>query len=91
MPMLLAIPMGLLSNPEMKVVGNGSSIHLYNYYQDLSGAAGFPEVSIMSVPMFAYRIVMLLWSLWMATRLIKWASWGWSCFSENGLWKEKAK
>ncbi|MFT5084162.1 MAG: hypothetical protein ACI9Y1_002214 [Lentisphaeria bacterium] len=86
-----AIPMGLLSNPEMKVVGNGSGSHFYNYYQDIVGEAeAFPTVMVISVPMLAYRAVMLLWSLWLSTRLILWASWAWACFIEKASWMPKA-
>ena len=85
--MVAAIPMGLLSNPEMKVVGNGSSSHFYNYYQDIVGVPeGFPSVTVVSVPILAYRGVMLLWSLWLSTQLIRWTGWGWGCFSEKKSW-----
>ncbi|MFK8050955.1 MAG: hypothetical protein AB8B81_21185 [Halioglobus sp.] len=88
--MIAAIPMGLLSNPEMKVVGNGSGSHFYNYYQDIAGEViGFPSVTVISVPMLAYRAVMLLWSLWLSTRLIQWAAWAWACYTEKGSWKPK--
>jgi hypothetical protein len=90
--MIAAIPMGLLSNPEMKVVGNGSGSHFYNYYQDIAGEAeGFPTVTVVSVPMLAYRGVMLLWSLWLSTRLIQWAGWAWSCFTEKESWRAKTE
>lgn len=85
--MIVAIPMGLLSNPEMKVVGNGSGSHFYRYYQDIASAeGGLPTATIASVPLFAYRVVMLLWALWLSTRLIKWAAWAWSCYKEKGAW-----
>lgn len=90
MSLVSAIPLGLLSNPEMKVVGNGSYSHAYNYYQDLVDEANFPSVSVVSVPIFAYRIVMLLWSLWLATKLIQWASWAWQSFKTDGVWRAKA-
>lgn len=86
-----AIPIGLLSNPEMKVVGNGSSSHFYHYYQDIvKDAEIFPTVTVISVPMLAYRTVMLLWSLWLSTRLILWAAWAWACFIEKASWIPKA-
>lgn len=89
--MVAAIPMGLLSNPEMKVAGNGSSSHFYNYYQDIVGESeGFPTVTVISVPLLAYRAVMLLWSLWLSTQLIKWAGWAWGCFTEKASWMPKA-
>jgi hypothetical protein len=37
----------------------------------------------------AYRILMLLWSLWLAVSLLNWLKWGWTCFSGDGLWKKK--
>jgi hypothetical protein len=90
--LVAAIPMGLLSNPEMKVVGNGSGSHFYNYYQDSASAKeGLPTVTVVSVPILAYRIVMLLWSLWLSTRLIQWAIWSWACFTEKAVWKARAE
>lgn len=89
--MVAAIPMGLLSNPEMRVVGNGSSSHFYNYYQDLAGTSeSFPSLTVISVPLWAYRAVMLLWSLWLSTQLIRWAAWGWGCFTEKLAWMPRA-
>lgn len=90
--MLVAIPAGLLSNPEMKVIGNGSSSHFYKYYQDMVGIDhGLPTTTIISVPLIAYRIVMLLWSLWLSTRLIQWATWAWECYKEKGVWLSKVE
>jgi len=39
------------------------------------------------LPLMAYRVAMLLWALWLASALLKWLSWGWTCFSEGGLWR----
>ncbi|MFA7553213.1 MAG: hypothetical protein WCY88_03105 [Spongiibacteraceae bacterium] len=84
-----AIPLGLLSSPEMQVVGNGSYSHLFNFYQDIVANDDFPVATVISLPLLAYRIIMLLWSLWLATKLIQWASWGWQCFVEKSSWKAK--
>jgi hypothetical protein len=81
--------MGLLSDPDMKVVGNGSHAHLYNFYQDRIGAGSFPSAHVFSVSMFTYRIIMLLWSLWLATRLIQWAQWWWEAYSARAVWASK--
>ena len=90
--MVAAIPMGLLSNPEMRVVGNGSGSHFYNYYQDIVGVPeGLPTVTVISVPILAYRAVMLLWSLWLSTQIVRWAGWAWLCFSEKGSWRSRAE
>jgi len=33
-----------------------------------------------------YRVAMLAWALWLALALLRWLRWGWTCFSEGGLW-----
>jgi hypothetical protein len=45
----------------------------------------------LSLPLFVFRILMLLWALWLAYSLLNWLRWGWQCFSEGGLWKRKIK
>jgi hypothetical protein len=82
-----AIPMGLLSTPNMIVTGNGSGSHFYSFFQDRSVATLFPEATVISVPMFAYRVAMLVWSLWLANRLMAWASWGWKSYSQQETWR----
>jgi len=32
---------------------------------------------------------MLAWALWLASSLLEWVRWGWTCFSEGGLWRRK--
>ncbi|MFV0477959.1 MAG: hypothetical protein ACK5ME_09000 [Parahaliea sp.] len=86
---LSVIPLGLLADPQMKVVGNGSYNHSYKYYQDIAGAGDFPKVTVVSVPLMVYRAVMLLWSLWLSMRIIAWAQWGWQCYSHGGTWRSK--
>ena len=88
---LSAIPMGLLSTPDMKVVGNGSSSHFYRFYQDTAASGHFPVANVVNLPIFGYRLVMMLWSLWLATRIIVWANWGWQAFSQGGIWENKKK
>ncbi len=40
--------------------------------------------------MMAYRILMLLWALWLASAVLKWATWGWDCFTHEAGWKKTA-
>ena len=82
-----AIQQGLLGLPEMQVAGNNSSAWNLHWYQDRS--SGFlPEAWVLSVPMYIYRLLMLLWALWLALALLKWLQWGWTCFSSHGLWRK---
>lgn len=82
-----AIQQGLLGLPEMQVAGNDSTAWNLHWYQDRT--SGFlPEAWVLSVPMYIYRLLMLLWALWLALALLKWLQWGWTCFSSHGLWRK---
>ena len=58
-----------------------------NWYQDRIGAQ-MPEAWVLSLPLWSYRLLMLLWSLWLAFSLLKWLRWGWSCWSMGGWWRK---
>lgn len=83
--LFIAVQQGLLGSPDMQIAGNRSSAFNLNWYQDRSNEL-LPTATVISVPLIVYRILMLLWSLWLAVSLLNWLKWGWSCFSSNGLW-----
>ncbi|WP_027951211.1 hypothetical protein [Haliea salexigens] len=89
--LIFAIPQGLLSNPNMMVTGNNSWSHHYNYFQDRAAEGAFPQVTMISVGLIVYRIAMLLWSLWLANRLLSWASWWWAGYSEGRAWVSRVR
>ncbi len=78
---------GLLGLPEMQIAGNGSDAYHLRWYQDRSGA-GLPSAWAISVPVGAYRILMLLWALWLAYSLLKWLRWSWEAYSSGGIWRK---
>jgi hypothetical protein len=86
----LSIETGLLGIPNMQIAGNGSSSSLLRWTQDRIDVA-MPQPWVLSLPMFVYRILMLLWALWLALALLKWLSWGWQCFSKGGLWRKRLR
>jgi len=84
---LAAIQQGLLGLPEMQIAGNHSSAWRLIWYQDRCN--GFmPEAWVLSAPMYIYRLLMLLWALWLALALLKWLQWGWNSFSVQGVWRK---
>jgi len=85
--LFVAVQQGLLGTPDMQIAGNQSSAFNLNWYQDRNEDL-LPTATVISVPLMTYRILMLLWSLWLAVSLLNWLKWGWSCFAMNGLWKE---
>lgn len=88
--LMLALQQGLLGWPDMQISGNGSSAWDLSWYQDRV-TAQLPQPWVISVPLLAYRILMLLWALWLAFSLISWLRQGWHNFTVGGLWKAKEK
>lgn len=82
---LFAVQAGLLGHPDMLVAGNSSNSYLLKWYQDRIDGI-LPQPLVVSVPIMAYRAVMLIWALWLAFSCIRWVKWGWSCFCETKLW-----
>ncbi len=82
----LAIQQGLLFRPDMQVAGNGSSDTVLRWYTDrISGQ--LPVVRVVSLPLWTYRVAMLVWSLWLAASLVRAVGWGWRAFGSDGFWR----
>lgn len=82
-----AIRHGLLGLPEMQIAGNQSDAYHLNWYQDRA-LADLPQAWVLSVPLMVYRLLMLVWALWLAHSLIRWLRWGWVGYSTQGLWRK---
>ena len=78
------------SSPDMQIIGNGSYGGSLKWYQD-SASAAIPTATVISVPMWAYRVLILMWSIWLSLSLVKWLRWGWRLFSEGELWRKRIK
>jgi hypothetical protein len=85
-----SVQSGLLGIPDMQISGNGSSNFFLHWTEDRVGST-LPQPWVFSLPLFVFRILMLLWALWLAYSLLNWLRWGWQCFSEGGLWKRKVR
>ncbi|MBF0191128.1 MAG: hypothetical protein HQL99_08355 [Magnetococcales bacterium] len=77
---------GLLGFPDMQVAGNLSTPQVLQWFQDRT-AAEWPIIEVISLPISAYRLLMLLWSLWLAAALLGWIRWAWTCLSRDELWR----
>ncbi|MBN9288783.1 MAG: hypothetical protein J0H47_12750 [Gammaproteobacteria bacterium] len=85
---LLGTPQMQLGTPYVDFVQSIFSFPTYfqlQWYQDISSRE-LPHAWVVSLPLYVYRILMLLWALWLAFSLIRWLRWGWQCFSTGGLW-----
>lgn len=81
-----AVQQGLLGQPIMHVGGNDSNAYALHWYAD-RGDTTTATASVLSAPLWVYRLLMLGWALWLAFALLEWLRWGWRCFSQDGLWR----
>ncbi len=81
-----AIQTGLLFRPDMQVAGQSSNDRMLRWYSDRV-AESLPRAGVVSLPLWLYRVLMLAWALWLATRLVGWSGWAWRSFSDGGVWR----
>ena len=82
-----AVHNGLLGRPSMLVVGNDSTDMFLRWYQDR--AAGItPSATVVSLPLWVWRLAMLAWSVWLALTIVRIAGWTWQAFGSGGRWKK---
>lgn len=87
---IVVVGEGLLGTPDMFIVGNQSSRTHLNWYQPTVGT-DLPQPFTISVPIGFYRLLMLVWALWLATALLRWLQMGWTAFSHGGYWKPRKR
>jgi hypothetical protein len=83
--LFVAIQMGLLGTPVMQIAGNGSEYGVLRWYQDRASAV-LPRPWLLSLSLWFYRGVMLVWALWVAQALVGWLRWGWQQWTAGGYW-----
>jgi hypothetical protein len=82
----MAVHQGLLVEPDMQVIGAGSTGERLVWYVDRVDKQ-LPTPWVLNVSIWVWKIAMLFWSLWLASSLVKWLPWAWRCVSAQGLWK----
>ncbi len=65
--------------------GAGSRGGFLRWFVDQSGST-LPQPGVFWLPLWCWRIAMLLWALWLSSRLLRWLRWGWDQLSHGGLW-----
>jgi hypothetical protein len=85
---VVAVPAGLLGTPDMHIAGNGSRGNSLQWFADRSDSV-LPGTGAVSLPLWAYKLLVLGWALWLSFALLRWLPWVWRCFVSQGLWRPR--
>jgi hypothetical protein len=85
---VMSLPAGLLGTPDMHVAGHNSYGNVLNWFADGSESI-LPIVSIITLPLWVYKVLILIWALWLSFALLRWLPWVWQCFSSDGFWRSR--
>ena len=88
--LVASIPFGLLGQPDMHIAGNGSSAFQLRWFADQVTQIS-PTASAVTLPLWAYKLTMLAWALWLANALIGWLRWGFAAWSAGGYWRNSPR
>jgi hypothetical protein len=77
---------GLLGNPEMFIAGNNSTRTQLQWFQARSGTL-LPSCGCVSVSIWWYRFLMLLWALWLAVSVLRWLATAWKAFGSGDYFR----
>ena len=72
--LVTAVPFGLLQSPDMGVVGNGSYANSLIWFLD-QGQDQLGDIVLYTLPLWVYKVFMLLWATWLSFSLIQWLGW----------------
>jgi hypothetical protein len=88
--LVVVVSRGLLGTPEMFITGNGSYANRLIWFSPAEGRElGRPWV--FSVSIWYYRLLMLLWGLWLANAVIRWLITGWKHFTAATAWRWRSR
>ncbi len=82
---------GLLGDPEMFILGNGSSRTALRWFQARCEAGPLPRPGAVTVSVWWYRLLMLAWALWLAASLLRWLRRGWENFNRGGAFRRPVR
>jgi len=86
MVFIASVAFGLLSYPQMGITGQGSSATNLNWFMD-AYQNQLPAITIVSLPIWWYKGLMLIWSIWVSFSLLDWLQQLLKSFDKNLWWK----
>ncbi|MEI6323023.1 MAG: hypothetical protein WCP60_07985 [bacterium] len=88
--MILLLNEGLLGSPRMFIIGNYSHAWMLQWSEPRCGNV-LPQPGCLTISIWWYRLLMLLWALWLASSMVRWLPWAWKQFSHGGIFFRRVK
>ena len=82
--MIALLKEGLLGSPRMFIIGNNSNSGTLQWTDPRCGLQ-LPQPGCITVSIWWYRLLMLLWALWLASSMVRWLPWAWKQFSHGAV------
>lgn len=89
--LLAVLHKGLLGSPEMRILGESSSGSKLVWFQARGEGLSLPVPTVVSVSIWYYRGLMLIWAVWLAFAVLRWGHWSWQQLGKGGFWKKFPK
>ena len=84
--LVVAIPAGLLGSPQMHIAGGaGYGYGDFAWLADRTAGA-LPQAHAISLPLWAYKALMLAFALWLAWALVGWLKLAWKALTTGTGW-----
>ncbi|MDA1041288.1 MAG: hypothetical protein O3A37_13520, partial [Planctomycetota bacterium] len=84
--LVVVVSRGLLGSPEMFIIGNGSFGNRLVWFAP-HATSDLDRPWVYTVSIWWYRLLMLLWGLWLANAVTRWLMVGWRQFTTGGGWR----
>ncbi len=85
--LVATVAYGLLSYPDMGVAGQNASAYRLYWYLD-SGQDLLPNITLLSVHLWWYKLLILLWSIWVSFAVLNWLKQVLSSLNRDDWWPE---
>ena len=84
--LISVVPISLLSNPSMGIEGYQSYGNTLTWFADKADGQ-LPSVTILSISVWFYKAMMLVWVIWLSTSILSWIKWAWKTIGIHGYWQ----
>jgi hypothetical protein len=84
--LIAVVPISLLSSPSMGIEGYQSYGNTLTWFADKADGQ-LPTVTILSISVWFYKAIMLVWVIWLSTSILSWIKWAWKIIGIQGYWQ----